>query len=194
MSRDKVQVAAIVYESMNAFYLRVVTNTYYDKNEFVLGDNVILRDVKFVNSSYNPFEDDPETTKLANFRAPTVSWQDAEELAKLESFINRQEGHEIVETGVANQSGFYNSFYIQAPGSFDENSGKFTIDRDQIDGLVRHNDAGDDGKTIGYIMNASLQATVSFKVVMEGFDIAPSLGGVTAIVSGEAAIDALGRQ
>ena len=114
-------------------------------------------------------------------------------------FFNRPEGHEIVEIGRANVQGFHNNFYILAPGVLDQLHGKVSLDGDIIDlinkcnsGVLNSEDrdcnkctqnksctddsedyyCDDDGvvvKSIGHIINATLQNVISFEVTtLEG--------------------------
>ena len=65
------------------------------------------------------------------------------EFTKVNDFINRSEGHEIVQIGKANTQGFHNNFYILAPGMLDQLNGKMVLDSEILDAINIYN-TGDD--------------------------------------------------
>ena len=95
------------------------------------------------------------------------------EYTRLNSFINRSEGHNVVQLGEANENGFYRSFYINAPQSLDTAQGKMIIDKPLVDVTREYNAAFpvnlSNPAILGQIINVSLQPTISFKMSTETF-------------------------
>jgi len=100
---------------------------------------------------------------------------------RLAEYVNRSTGHDIVEMGQPNQSGFFRTFYIETLGRFDPEHGKFVIDHEAIEDLASFNErcAGDRNTTEsgdrieiknlkgvhnGKIINMTLQCVFSFKI------------------------------
>jgi hypothetical protein len=82
-------------------------------------------------------------------------------------FLNRVSGHEIMEMGQPNASGFYKTFYIHAPGAFDAESGRFVVDLESIQQHELFNegiDFTDTCYTNGDVMNTTLQCVFTFKL------------------------------
>ena len=146
-SVDDLKIFKVEYELMNRQYLKIVTNKFFDKNEFYKGDTVVLRDYALVLLS--------QTMTTSAMRT-------------LENYINRTQGHEVIELGQANDSGYYRNFYIKAPGTFDESCGKFVVDAALIDCLNAYNDAynfiANPNTTNGMMLNMALQCVFSFKI------------------------------
>jgi hypothetical protein len=86
------------------------------------------------------------------------------------AFINRPQGHEIKQIGGTNDDGYFRSFYIQAPGNFNRMIGKFVLDTDMISVLNEYNSQINFCDPLtpsnGFILNNSLQNTISLKVEM----------------------------
>jgi hypothetical protein len=149
-SSDAYKILKFEYDQVHhAQYLKVITDVYYDKNEFFVGDEVILENHELTVNT-------PNITESA--------------ARKFNEFINRKEGHEIKEIGSANGNGFLKSFYIQAPGSFDKANGQYIVDNTLIDALNEYNSQIDfsepETSTNGSVLNNSLQHTISFKLKM----------------------------
>lgn len=145
-SRDEYQVFKVEYELYNKQFLKIVTNKYFDKNEFYKGDTVIIKNFALTNN------------------APGMS---DDIISKFNDFINRKEGHEILEIGQANDSGYFRNYHINGPGYFDTTSGVFVLDNPMINNLQLFNDTIDFNTwegTNGSILNASLQCTMTFKL------------------------------
>jgi hypothetical protein len=146
-SSDSYKLCKVEYEQFNTHYLKIVTDVYFDKNEFFVGDEVLLQghNMTVLNNNMNDFQ-----------------------VQKFNEFINRKEGHEIKQIGGANDSGFYRSFYIQAPGSFDRINGQYVLDSGLINNLNEYNSLIDfcdpNTPTNGRILNNSLQHTISLKL------------------------------
>lgn len=169
-SIDDFGIFKVEHEAWNNMYLKVVLDKYFDRNEFYIGDSIIMR----------------------NFKLPSLRNNNA--LERFATFMNRLEGHEIVEIGKANSQGFHDNFYILAPGELDQLSGVIKMDTECIDALNSYNNTKtdeDNNKSssdedecteestttttnekrnkIGDLINASLQNVLAFTVItMEG--------------------------
>lgn len=146
-SADSYKLCKIEYEQFNTQYLKIITDLYFDKNEFFVGDEVILQGHNMVVMGND---------------------MQVQAVQKFNEFINRPEGHEIKQVGGANDSGFYRSFYIQAPGTFDRVNGVYALDTTLIDNLNLYNGQIDfcdpNTPSNGRILNNSLQHTISLKL------------------------------
>lgn len=146
-SSDNYKILKIEYEQFNIHYLKIVTNVYFDKNEFFAGDEVIIRG--------------------HNMTALTEEMSDIL-IRKFNDFVNRPEGHEIKQIGSANDNGFFRSFYIQAPGEFNKIEGRFDVDADVIATLNTYNGqinfCDPNVPTNGGVLNLSLQNTIALKI------------------------------
>ena len=96
---------------------------------------------------------------------------DPADYAAMAAFINRPEGHEILQLGDANENGFYRSFYVLGPCTMDQQCGKLVIQKQLVDTLKLYNAATSSlSHTSGSILNASLQCTVSLTVALDVAD------------------------
>lgn len=114
-SIDHFGVRSVQYEDFNRLYLKITVDKYFDKNEFYKGDTVQIKHFSL-----------PSSTTAAH---------------RFNEFINRSEGHEIVQVGTANSSGYCRSFYILGPGTLDQLQGIIVIDTEAIAQLQHHNSA-----------------------------------------------------
>jgi hypothetical protein len=149
-SRDDYTIQKIEYEDYNKPLLKIVIKKFYDKNEFYVGDTVMIKGIRFTKKIREKEEPYPGS----NYN-------------ELISFLNRSEGHEIIEIGQPNQSGYYLNFYIQAPRRFDEAIGKYTILINQVEALRTYNTENPitpTTKELGYIINMSLQPVISLSL------------------------------
>lgn len=165
-SQDTCKVCKIEYEPYNRLYLKLVTDAYFDRNEFFVGDTVLVRNMRLAN-------------------APA-----------LENYLNRPEGHDVTEVGPANQAGFHRFFYIRAPTELDQSKGTLELRADimsEVPGFVTSAPAPlaggaactcDDPAPVldpnavvpsppsanvasaGTLLNMSLQVSVSMRVTM----------------------------
>lgn len=145
-SSDEYMVFKVEYELYNKHFLKIVTDKYFDKNEFFRGDTILV----------SGYEISKETSLMS-----------VNGVNKMNEFINRKEGHEILEIGQANDQGFFRNFYINAPGLFNTDTGTFVIENEIIDNLNAYNDTIDFSSwtnTNGSIINTSLQCTIAFKL------------------------------
>ena len=139
------------------FYLKVVTREYFDKNAFYHGDYVRIK-------NFNIYQINSDLSK--------------ENIDRMNSFVNKPEGHVVFEIGDPNESGYYNSFHIFAPGQFDKSIGKFVVDSTLTDTLTLFNNhliendffatGNDMNKDFenGFLINMSLQNSISVTVEM----------------------------
>jgi hypothetical protein len=150
-SQDGYTMLKVEYEPFNSTYLKVVTNKYFDKNEFFKGDTILIR-------KYNLFK--------------ITGDQDAGHIQAFNDFLNRESGHEVTEIGDANNSGFYRTFYIRAPGKFNEDSGSYDVEQNLIDQVVLFNNNFElcDAPMNGFILNISLQNSISMKIEQKVYD------------------------
>jgi hypothetical protein len=149
-SSDAYKILKVEFDQvLHAQYFKIITDVYYDKNEFFVGDEVILQNHQLTVNT------------------PNISESAAR---KFNEFINRKEGHEIKEIGTANSNGFFNSFYIQAPGYFDKATGQYIVDNTLTNAVNEYNSEIDftDPETLtnGSVFNNSLQHTISLKLKM----------------------------
>jgi hypothetical protein len=145
-SKDNYKIFKVEYELYNKQYLKIVTDKYFDKNEFYRGDTVILKNFSISNVD--------------------VSMND-QAISMFNDFINQEQGHEILEIGQANDSGYFKTFYISGPGEFDTETGSFVLNNLLIQNLNTYNNSIDFSSTTatnGSILNASLQCTIAFKL------------------------------
>ena len=162
-SIDDFGIAHVQYEIFNRMYLKIVTDKFFDRNEFYVGDTILIRGFQL--------------------RAEGL-----ETSSRMREFFDRPEGHDVVEMGRANAQGYHNNFYILAPGILDQLNGKVALDQEIIGEIERFNSDGDDelgsedGRSAGeeeeeeelkrrvkkringHVINTSLQNTVTFEV------------------------------
>lgn len=181
-SLDMYKTIKLEYEEYNRMYLKLVLNKYFDKNEFFVGDNVLIQGGSLVipqgSTSNHPF-------------------------IQFNEFLNRKEGHEIVEIGNPNAEGYYRYFYIFAPCVLDQETGKLELQQDLVDamksavsGVLNTYEPPDGcpcdaplppvpqdtfeienvtentnyGVNAGFILNMSLQNTLTMRVIMSQND------------------------
>jgi hypothetical protein len=147
-SRDEARVLRFDYNNYvnaNRVYLMVTLTRFFDKNEFYKGDSV--RFTGFTTGAPGAIND----------------------------FLNRAEGHEVMEIGAANVDGYLNTFYIRAPGAFDTAAGRFAVDEAATDALTAYVQSFDyelaPPASLCLTINASLQVAVSFTVTVEEDDV-----------------------
>lgn len=153
-SKDSNSILKIEYELFNPMYLKIHTNTFFEKNEFYKEDIILFNDVSYPVNKNDPTSDD---FNLYN--------QDRVLFDKISEFISRPEGHEIIDIGTANENGFYRSFYINAMTVFDENCGKMVVNKDMVTLIQSYNERLNPSYTpFGRIVNSSLQISLSCRV------------------------------
>ncbi|KAG1667149.1 hypothetical protein FOA52_004144 [Chlamydomonas sp. UWO 241] len=141
---DSHEVQKVEYELYNQLYLKVVMTKYYDKTEFNVGDNVKA-------SGYKIYKPDPSSDTTA---APDYN--------KINDFINRDEGHDIMQLGEPNEFGFYRNFYVTGPNTFDSVNGKLVVDKNMVDALKNYNllVVSSASTGIGAAINTSIQPVI----------------------------------
>lgn len=143
MSADNYKIFKIEYEPFNPQYVKIVTDVYFDKNEFYVGDMILLSEFGISSS--------PMTQDYRDFNI----------------YINQSGGHEIKQLGSPNDNGYYKTFYIDAPGYFDKVAGRYVVSTGQIDALNAYNNTINwNTQTLsnGNIMNNSLQNTICMQL------------------------------
>jgi hypothetical protein len=110
---DDYNVQQVLYETFNRQLIKVVLDKYFDRNEFHQGDSVLFRG--FVAGPLLP----------PSSGSPAVS---EHTLAALNTFVNRPEGHTVVQLAAPNDDGFYRAFYVYAPGVLDQRLGRIMLD------------------------------------------------------------------
>ena len=145
---DDINIIKFEYEVYNSLLIKIVTDKFFDKNDFCIGDTVML-------NTLTPF----------NF--------DSMDSNELMQFINRSEGHDVIQMGEANENGFYRSFYINALQKLDTCVGKMVVNKPSVDIIRAYNTNNTINLcapvAIGSIINISLQVTLSFKMTTEAF-------------------------
>lgn len=141
-SVDSYKAISITYDNIKPNYIKITTS-YFDTNEFFVGDTIIIR-------GYN-------MTKLSLLQTDI-------DIHNFNMFINREEGHEIIEQGAPNPSGFVNSFYVMAPGTFDASGGQYVVSSSQTSCLTNYNTALSGPLTNTCVMNLSMQNSISMNV------------------------------
>ena len=159
---DGIKILAI--QSIQTYYLKVTTTTFFNRDSFMIGDFVRFQNYQLfkINSSLND-----------------------KDISQVNAFINRSEGHEIYQIGDPNNDGYYNSFNIFAPGSFNDHIGKFNVETTLVNTLTEFNDIISSKNIIndtstydnGYLLNMSLQNSISMVVETKVVD--------SSVVSGE---------
>ena len=144
---DSNTVGKIEYEYYNQNYIKIVIQNFFAKNEFCVGDNVRITQFIIYKNSENP------CTKTIDYEM-------------FNTFINREEGHEIVELGQPNENGYFKTFFIAAPSTFDAVNGKTVVTKSIVDALNEFNIY-----SISYqsakIINSSIQPILYATVVFE---------------------------
>lgn len=146
-SADSYMVWNVSWEPINPTYLRITTTKFFDRNEMYVGDTIAVTgfvlprqaDAVQLNSSYN----------------------------SVMTFINRKEGHEILELAQPTDAGFFQGFHIRGYGEFDPDIGEFVVDKPTLHALNESNNAVSPflvPSPNGAILNVSLQMSMTFKL------------------------------
>lgn len=142
-STDSYNVLKIEYDSSKPNLLKITNDLYFDKNEFYIGDFVIFTNYLM--------------TKLS------VIQQDSD-IKEFNEYFNNPEGFEIINLDSPNINGFYNVFYINAPGQFNKKIGQYQVKMNLINCLNNYNSQIVTPIPNGHIMNFSLQHSISIKI------------------------------
>ena len=142
-SADIYKILKVAYNPGFPSYYEITTDVYFDKNEFFVNDMIIIK----------------------GFALEKTGSVDQEK--QLQDYINRTDGHEILQVGTANANGFYNVFYIRALGDFNKTTGSYIVTSNVITCLNTYNASINwTNRTItnGSILNASLQNTIGLTI------------------------------
>lgn len=154
-SADSYKIKKIYYSPYNPHYYEVVTDGYFDRNEFFVGDVVVFKNFAIDRIPSN------EQTVNSSVMAVIQQSGSAMQSQLLNEFINRKEGHEIMLIGSPNEHGFYRSFMIMALGKFNRGTGQQETNQPIITVMTAWNDRNNDNtENNGHIMNSSLQNTI----------------------------------
>lgn len=138
-SADSYKLFKLDYDPYNPHFFQIVTDVFFDKNEFYVGDVILIKNF-VITSETRPIE-----AKI------------------LTDYINKQDGHEVYQIGTTNNNGYWRSFYIKAIGLFDKVNGKFDTDMAVVACLNAYNDTINYNTYVGHngnILNTSLQNTI----------------------------------
>jgi hypothetical protein len=153
-SVDNTKVSMLQYEMQYRLYIKVVCDTFFDRNEYYPGDIVMLRG--FVAEPPNESE----------------TGTDAGAYSILNEFVNRQQGHELVQLGAPNDQGFFKTFYVLAPGVLDQGRGRVITDTRILDVVQSLNRTTSPGivTSPGLLLNMSLQNVITLRVGTQSTD------------------------
>lgn len=160
-SQDKNTIWKIEYADYNKKFVKVVLTSFFDKNEFYKGDVVRFKDFEMpvFDRDDEDLEDNPAYT---DYTLNSFVYN------KIMDFVNRKEGHEILEIGTPNDEGSYRHFVIKAPGEYDSGNGRFVIDKAMVDLIKHYNEQNFIQVTTptgtGHVINMTLQPVISFRI------------------------------
>lgn len=162
-SRDDKKLKKIEYEPYQAQLLHVVLENTFDRNELYVSDTVLLNVTLVPDDAKGGTEDSFTDQK------------EVDALRRMQDFLNRSEGHEIIELGQSDESDRNQGFFVYAPGTLDQELGKLELDEQALSALIAYNRGVDDNggnrsKLLGRLMNFSLQCVICFKVWMSQMD------------------------
>jgi hypothetical protein len=163
-------------EQNQTYYFKIITKIYFDKDSFYSGDYIRIK-------NFNLYQIEQEYLVPGNTLPSNKNplYNSEADVANFISFINRQEGHVINEIGDANDNGYYNHFYIFAPGELDKEHGRFKVDDKIMKTLANFNDSLTKNNFYtkidttpsksneyenGHIINMSLQNSISMTIEM----------------------------
>ena len=152
-SEDGISISHIAVDQ--TYYFKITTATYFIRDSFMKGDNIKIKDFTLY--------------KLSKSECILES-----DIQNLIAFINRDEGHIIHEIGDPSDDGYFNSFYMYAPGHLDREAGRFVVESKPKDTLTTFNAAIGSLTTYihkyGNVINLSLQHSISMTVEMYKHD------------------------
>lgn len=171
-SKDNYFIWKIEYPEYNKPYLNIVLDKFFDKNEFYKGDSIIIKNFRMPLFDQELVKSNEEA-KIPNTDPFYLEYlENAYTFNRIMEFMNRQEGHDIVEVSKPNAEGFSRSFMIHAPGTIDATNGRFVINKQMVDLIKQqtHNKLCDDMPTSsapvksGDLINMSLQVVISMNL------------------------------
>jgi hypothetical protein len=127
-----------------------------DPNKLIITLKNYFTNQDFFNSDY---------ILIKNFVISKLVPQQLEsDINGINGFINQSNGHEIISLGTVNSNGYYNSFYIASPGSFDASIGSINLNTSIINCLNYYNLNNSSIVPNGTILNQTLQHSISLKL------------------------------
>lgn len=144
-SADSYNILNIIYDNANLDFLQITTDMFFDKNEFYIGDFILIQN--FIMTKLSVFQLDADILTFNNY-------------------INNSDGFEIKKLGTPNSNGYFNVFYIYAPGQFNKSIGQYQVTMNLINCLNNYNSQISTPTNNGNIMNSSLQNSISMKIKM----------------------------
>ena len=173
-SKDNYYIWKIEYPEYNKPYLNIVLDKFFDKNEFYKGDSIIIKNFRMPVFDQDLVKSN-EQASIPNTDPSYLEYlENAYTFNRIMEFMNRQEGHDIVEVSKPNAEGFSRSFMIHAPGTTDAANGRFVINKQMVDLIKQqtHNNLCDDtpGSSSsspiksGDLINMSLQVVISMNL------------------------------
>lgn len=141
-SHDHYFISNISYNNNYSMYLQVELKDYFDINEFNTNDLIMFK-------QYN-------MTQLYNT-------QNSTDIVVFNEWINRQDGHTVVDIGGKNQSNYYNIIYIMAPYTYNPSNGSNVLKNNLVNVLNNYNN-NTTPPSSGILMNYSLQNSISFTI------------------------------
>lgn len=156
-SKDENNVIAMQAETINPLLIKVQTEHYYDKNEYFTGDVILIKSAAFMSGEDFRAQFSPTPPDLQVYNAYKQM---------VEDFINRPEGHEVIEIGEPNTNTYHRGFYFYMPRALDKASGVLVVQSNFLDfiNVAQKYSTLIQLSSPGHIINMSLQAIVSFKV------------------------------
>ena len=155
-SVDRTMVSMLQYDIANRILLKVVCETYFDRNEYYPGDDVMIR----------------------GFHAEPPSGGGGAGFASLNAYINRREGHEVVQLGPPNDQGFYKTFFILAPGVLDQGAGRVITDENMLSAVAAISATPSLVTKRGMLLNVSLQNVITLRVGTHASDPTPMIAPI----------------
>jgi hypothetical protein len=146
---DTYNIIKLEHEYYNQQYIKVVLDKYFDKSEYNTGDTVVLKGYEI----YMPSQAVSGCTSHSDF-------------TDVNTYVNKEEGHEILQLGEANENGFFKYFYVSAPSKFDSTHGKVIVNKCMVDAIKIYNESVTIG-TNGNIINTSIQPVIYMTVGVE---------------------------
>jgi hypothetical protein len=142
-STDSNQISNIEQDNVHTDRLLITLSSYFKEIDFYNDDFILIKQFTIIKLVPQQLDGD---------------------INSLNSFINRPNGHEIIELGTVNANGFYNSFYIYVPQTFDKTTGTYIQQISLINCLNYYNLNNISTSHNGNILNQSLQHSISFKL------------------------------
>ena len=128
--------------------VQVTTRTFFRKTDIMAGDTIRI-------SHYTMYRVDIN--------------QMAEDIDAFNSFVNRPEGHEVLNVGVPNADGYTNVFYIKVPGTLNEITGTYVSNANLTDTLSVYEQkyAPLEANADGFLVNTSNQTIITLNMTMK---------------------------